>query len=227
MEPAIRKLVDISDSPAAMQARADMVLERARWAAEVFQRYDRAHTIAIAEATARVAHAKAGEYAEWAVRETGFGVVAHKKLKNELSSLPLVEYYRDVDFVNPQLDESRRIVKIPKPAGVIFALVPSTNPIATIYFKTLAALMTRNAIVISPHPAARKSSVDAVKALAKAAEDAGAPEGIIQVIENPSIPMVDEFMKSDKTDVILATGGNAYGSGGLFFVEPGNWSRPG
>jgi acyl-CoA reductase-like NAD-dependent aldehyde dehydrogenase len=228
MEPAIRKLVDISDSPAAMQAHADMVLERARWAAQVFQRYDRAHTAAITEAAARVAYAKAGDYAEWAVRETGFGVVAHKKLKNELSSLPLVEYYRDVDFVNPQLDESRRIVKIPKPAGVIFALVPSTNPIATIYFKTLAALMTRNAIVISPHPAARESSVDAVKALAEAAEKAGAPEGIIQVIENPSIPMVDEFMKSDKTDVILATGGTpmvraAYSSSNpAIGVGPGN-----
>lgn len=228
MEPAIQKLVDISESPAAMQARANLVLERARWAAQVFQRYDRDHTNAIVDAAAQTAHAKAGEYAEWAVRETGFGVVAHKKLKNEFSSLPLVDYYRDQDFVNPQLEEDGRILKVPKPAGVIFALVPSTNPISTIYFKILCALMTRNAIVISPHPAAREGSVDAVKSLAQAAETAGAPEGIIQVIEHPTIPLIDEFMKSDKTDVILATGGTpmvraAYSSSNpAIGVGPGN-----
>ncbi len=228
MEPAIQKLVDISDTPAAMQAQANMVLERARWAAQVFQRYDRDLTLRIAEAVARVAHANAGKYADWAVRETGFGVAAHKKLKNELSSVPLVEYYRDHDFVTPQLEDGGRIIKVPKPAGVIFALVPSTNPIATIYFKLLSALMTRNAIVISPHPAAREGSVDAVKTLAQAAEDAGAPEGVIQAIENPTIPLVDEFMKSDKTDVILATGGTpmvraAYSSANpAIGVGPGN-----
>lgn len=228
MEQAIQKLVDISDSPAAMQARADMVLERARWAAQVFQRYSRDHTIQIADAVARIAHAKAGEYADWAVRETGFGVAAHKKLKNELSSIPLVDFYRDRDFVNPQMDEGGRIVKVPKPAGVIFALVPSTNPTSTIYFKILSALMTRNAIVISPHPAAREGCVDAVRTLAYAAEEAGAPEGVIQVIEHPSIPLIDEFMKSDKTDVILATGGTpmvraAYSSSNpAIGVGPGN-----
>ena len=81
--------------PIALQAQADLMLERAKWAAEVFQRYNRAQTYAIAEAVAKAAHAKAGEYGEWAVRETGFGVAEHKKLKNELTSLPFVEYYPD------------------------------------------------------------------------------------------------------------------------------------
>jgi len=209
MDNFVRRLIDIGQSEAAMRARADLVLERARWAAEVFHRYDRDRTMAIADAVARVGFDKAGEYADWAVRETGFGVAAHKKLKNELSSISLVDHYRDEDFVSPRVDAAARIVEIPRPAGVIFALVPSTNPVSTIYFKILSALMTRNAIVISPHPAARECCVDAARALARAAEDAGAPEAVIQVIEDPTIPLIDEFMRSDKTDVILATGGTA------------------
>jgi len=209
MDPAIQSLVDISSAEPSLKARADMMLERARWAAEVFQRYDRAKTFAIAEAVARVAHAKAGEYADWAVRETGFGVAAHKKLKNEQTSTFLVEHYRDWDFVNPRLDAASNMVEIPRPAGVIFALTPSTNPVATVYFKALIGLMTRNAMVISPHPAARACCVDAVHMLARAAEAAGAPEGALQVVDNPSIPLIDQFMKSPKTDLILATGGTA------------------
>ena len=209
MDQAVAKLVDISGSPAAMQAAAGMMLERARWASQVFQRFDRETTQAIAGAVARAAHDNAGKYGEWAVKETGFGVAAHKKLKNELTALPLVDHYRDQDFVNPHFDAQRNIIEVPKPAGVVFALAPSTNPIATIYFKVLCALMTRNAIVISPHPAARESSIDAVNTLIRAAEEAGAPEAVIQVIERPTIALIDEFMKSEKTDVILATGGSA------------------
>jgi acyl-CoA reductase-like NAD-dependent aldehyde dehydrogenase len=209
MDPAIQSLVDISTAPASLKARAEMMLERARWAAEVFQRYDRARTYAIAEAVARAAHAKAGEYAEWAVRETGFGVAAHKKLKNEQTSTHLVAHYRDWDFVNPRLDAAAKIVEIPRPAGVIFALTPSTNPVSTVYFKALIALMTRNAIVISPHPAARACCVDAVRTLSEAAAAAGAPEAVLQVVDNPSIPLIDQFMQSPKTDLILATGGTA------------------
>ena len=228
MDPQIAQLVDISATPTALRARAETVLERARWASQVFQRYDRAKTQAIAEAAARAAHAKARDYAEWAVKETGFGVVAHKTLKNELSSLPLVEHYRDRNFVDPRYDPESGLVEIPKPAGVIFALVPSTNPIATVYFKVLSALMTRNAIVISPHPAARACCIDAVKTLAQAAEAAGAPEAAVQVLEEISLPLVDQFMKSDKTDVILATGGTpmvraAYASSNpAIGVGPGN-----
>ena len=228
MDDRIRNLVDISDTPVAMRTRADMVLERAGWAAQVFQRYDRATTQAIADAAARIAHARARDYAEWVVRETGFGVVEHKVLKNELSSTPFVDYYRDWNFVDPRVDPHTGLIEIPRPAGVVFALVPSTNPIATVYFKVLSALLTRNAIVISPHPAARESCVDAAGALAEAAVAAGAPEGAVQVLEEPSLPLVNEFMRSEKTDVILATGGTpmvraAYASSNpAIGVGPGN-----
>lgn len=209
MEPQIRELVDISASRAALEGRADMVLERAQWAAQVFQRYDRDTTMAIVDAVARCAYDSAGKYADWAVEETGFGVAAHKKLKNELTSVALVDFYRDRDFVNPRIDAARKIVKIPRPAGVIFALTPSTNPVSTVNYKILLALMTRNAIVISPHPAARHCCVDAAKALGAAALAAGAPDGVIQIVEEPTIPLIDAFMASPKTAVTLATGGNA------------------
>lgn len=209
MEPEIRSLVEISDSKAALQSHADQVLERARWAASVFQRLDRETTLRIVDAVADAAHAHAGRLAELAVEETGFGVVEHKKLKNELTARPIVDHYRDQDFVNPVVDPGRKMVQVPRPAGVVLALTPSTNPIATVNFKVLLTLMTRNAVVISPHPAARACCVDAVQMLAAAAREAGAPDGCIQVIERPSIPLIEEFMGSPKTSVILATGGTA------------------
>jgi acyl-CoA reductase-like NAD-dependent aldehyde dehydrogenase len=209
MEPQIRTLVDISQTPAAMQGQADMMLERARWATTVFQRYDRSATQAIADAVAATAHENAAYYADWAVKETGFGVAAHKKLKNELTAHTLVDYYRDHDYINYRIDESNKIIEIPRPAGVIFALTPSTNPIATLNYKTIIALLTRNAIVISPHPAARECCIDAANKLAASAVAAGAPEGVIQIIEQPTIPLVETFMSSEKTNVILATGGTA------------------
>ena len=202
-------LIDISGTPAALAAEAETMLERARWASEAFLRYDRPRVIAIAEAVAAAAFDKAEAYAEWAVRETGFGVVAHKKIKNELTSHAMLDHYREWDFVNPRTDPATGVVEVPRPAGVIFALVPSTNPIATINFKSLCAMLTRNAIVLSPHPAARECCVDAAQMLARAAEAAGAPDGIIQVVEKPNIPLIEQFMRSDRTDVILATGGNA------------------
>ena len=228
MEAQIRTLIDISNTPAALKGVADMMLERGRWAAQVFQRYDRETTMAVVDAVAQAAHEHAGRYAEWAVEETGFGVVAHKKLKNELTAHPLVDHYREQDFVNVRIDEALKIVHIPRPAGVILALTPSTNPIATVNYKILIALMTRNAIVLSPHPAARECSVDAVRALADAAVAAGAPDGVIQVVADPSMPLVEELMASPKTAVILATGGTdmvraAYSSSTpAIGVGPGN-----
>ncbi len=227
MKPEIRTLVDISGTPAAMDGRADMMLERARWASSVFRRYDRATTMAIVEAVAACAHENAGRYADWAVQETGFGVAAHKKIKNELTARPLVDFYRDADYVNPRVDASRKIVEIPDPAGVIFALAPSTNPIATLNFKVLLALMTRNAIVFSPHPAAKDCCVDAAGRLMDAARAAGAPDAVIQILDQPSIPMVEAFMRSPKTNVILATGGTAMVRGAYSSSNPAIGVGPG
>lgn len=188
---------------------ARMKVNRAAWAAKYYQKFDRATVLRIAEAVAKAGHDRAAEFAEWAVRETGFGVVEDKTLKNKLSTHNLLDFYRDMDLVTSRVDEKHKIIEIPKPAGVVLALAPATNPVATVYYKAMLAILSRNAIVISPHPAAKECSVVAAHHLAEAAEAAGAPAGLIQCIENPTVPLVQDIMHSDKIDVIMATGGNA------------------
>src|SRR5262249_38068678 len=117
--------------------------------------------------------------------------------------------YREHDYVSPRIDTSAKTVAVPRPAGVVFALTPSTNPVCTVYFKVLLALMTRNAIVVSPHPAAREVCAAAARTLAEAARLAGAPDGVIQVIDRPSMPLIDAVMADERTSVIVATGGSA------------------
>lgn len=208
--------------------RARMMLQRAHWAATAFARYDNERVWRIVEAVAERAYADAEEFGEWAVRETGMGVAEHKRVKNELCSKGIVEAYRGQDFAGPRIDASRKLLELPHPAGVVFALAPSTNPVSTINFKILLSLMTRNAIVVSPHPLARECCVEAARRLAAAAVRAGAPDGAVQVVEEPTIPLIESLMADETTDVILATGGTAvvraaYRSGNpAIGVGPGN-----
>ncbi len=207
---------------------AGHVLERARWAARAYGTYDRDDVRRIVEAVARAAESKAEEYAEWAARETSFGVAEHKLVKNLACSRGILEEYGADDFVTPRIDQARRVVEVPRPAGVVLALTPSTNPVATLFFKVLLCLMTRNAVVISPHPYAKQVCADAARTLAEAAVEAGAPDGVIQWIEEPTIPLVQTLMHDERTNVILATGGtgmvrSAYLSGNpALGVGPGN-----
>src|ERR1700756_536430 len=215
-----------ADVPGAPRAR--MMLQRARWAGAGVAPYYREQTWRIVEAVADVAYQNAQRFAEGAVAETGMGVAEHKRRKNEACSRGLVERYRDDDYVGVRIDAARKMVEVPKPAGVILALTPSTNPIATVYFKVLLALMTRNAVVVSPHPLARRTSAEAVRVMARAAVAAGAPDGCLQVVEEPTIPLIESLMADPGTDVILATGGTAvvraaYHSGNpALGVGPGN-----
>ncbi len=203
-------------------------IERSRWAVSRFQKMDHAATARVVQAAAAAAHAKSQFYAEWAVRETGMGVVAHKRQKNEACSKGLLDMYGAEDFVSPRIDSATKIVALPRPAGVIFALIPVTNPVSTIYFKTLMALMTRNAIILCPHPGAKSVCADAARTLAQAATAAGAPEGVIQVIDDPNIPLIEKLIADARVDLVIATGGPAvvkaaYRSGNpALGVGPGN-----
>lgn len=188
---------------------ARAMLARASWAARDFARYDRQTVDQIVRSVGQVAEKHAQEYAEWAVRETGFGVVEHKTEKNVACSRGIVDAYADHDYVSPRIDPAAKAVALPRPAGVILALTPSTNPVCTVYFKTLLALMTRNAVLISPHPAAREVCAAAAHTLAEAATAAGAPDGVIQVVEQPSVPLVEALMADERTNLIVATGGSA------------------
>jgi acetaldehyde dehydrogenase/alcohol dehydrogenase len=214
--------------PDAVYEQAKLKVERSRWAAVKLQKLDREATMRIVNAVANAAHAKAQFYAEWAVRETGMGVVEHKRQKNEACSRGLVELYGREDFVAPRIDSARKIVELPRPAGVIFALIPVTNPVATVFFKTLLALMTRNAIILSPHPGAKAVCADAAAMMAEVAKAAGAPDGIIQVIDEPTIPLIEKLIADERIDLIIATGGPAvvkaaYRSGNpALGVGPGN-----
>jgi acetaldehyde dehydrogenase / alcohol dehydrogenase len=219
--------IDLLADPAGVP-RARAMLQRAEWAARAFARYDKQAVDKVVHAAAGAAAAKAAEYAEWAVRETGFGVAEHKVIKNIACSTGIVEAYASHDYVTPRYDPATKIVEVPRPAGVVFALTPSTNPVATVFFKSLLALMTRSVIVISPHPLARECCADAARTLAEAAVAAGAPDGVIQVVDEPSVPLINALMTDDRTGVIVATGGvpvvrAAYSSGTpAIGVGPGN-----
>ncbi len=223
-------MAEVIDKPAPKldPARVMQMVEKARWAAASYATYPRAAVMPIVAAVAKAAAAEARRYAEWAVEETGFGVVDHKELKNRLCSTGLYEHYASANFTDFVVDEATRTVAIPKPAGVVFALTPSTNPVCSVFYKAILALLTRNAIVISPHPAAKACCADAARLVNRAAEAAGAPDGIVQVIDNPTLPVIEKVMNSDRIDLILATGGSpmvraAYSSGNpAIGVGPGN-----
>lgn len=219
--------VDIPLEPATVP-RGRAMVERAEWAARAFASYDISAVRSIARAAAEAGERHARQLAEEAVAETGFGVAEHKFLKNVACSIGIWNTYQDDDYVSPVIDEARKIVEIPRPAGVVFALTPSTNPVATVMFKIMLSLLTRNAIIVSPHPFAKKVSSDAARVMREAAIAAGAPDGCIQVVDEPSIPLINALMTDDRVDVIVATGGtpmvrSAYRSGNpAIGVGPGN-----
>lgn len=213
--------------------KLDLMNERhmlglARWAADAFQNADRNRVLEICESMVRVAANEAARLAQRTVDETGYGVVADKTLKNTFFSRDFFDAYRKDNFAEPVIDHERKIVKFPRPAGLVFALIPVTNPVATTFFKAIAAVMTRSAVILCPHPSAKMVCCEAADLIIKAAEDAGAPKGLIQMVREPSLPLVQEFLTSPEVDVILATGGPAmvraaYSSGNpAIGVGPGN-----
>jgi len=155
--------------------------------------------------------------AKMAVEETGMGVVEDKVIKNNYASEYIYNAYKDTKTCGViEEDKAFGIKKIAEPIGVIAAVIPTTNPTSTSIFKCLLALKTRNAIIISPHPRAKNSTIAAAKLILDAAVAAGAPEGIIDWIDVPSLEMTNTVMK--ESDIILATGGPgmvkaAYSSG--------------
>lgn len=180
---------------------------------------------AMAEAGIRAAE----RLGRMAVEETGFGVAAHKKIKNEFGSRVVWESIRDLKTVGViRHDPARRLFEIAWPMGVVAALVPSTNPTSTTFFKALIAVKARNAIVFSPHPKARRCTYEAARTMIEAAESAGAPKGLIACLQQVSLPGTQELMTHRQTAVILATGGTpmvraAHSTGKpAFGVGPGN-----
>lgn len=155
--------------------------------------------------------------AKLAVEETGMGIVEDKVIKNHYASEYIYNAYRHTKTCGViEEDKAYGTIKIAEPIGLVAAVIPTTNPTSTAIFKTLLALKTRNGIIISPHPRAKKSTIAAAKVVLDAAVAAGAPENIIDWIDVPSLEMTNLVMK--EADIILATGGPgmvkaAYSSG--------------
>lgn len=195
----------------------EKAIARVRKAQKIFSTYSQEQTDRIFRAAALAVNKERIPLAKLAVEETGMGVVEDKVIKNHYASEYIYNKYRDTKTCG--VIEDNRVFgtkKIAEPIGVIAAVIPTTNPTSTAIFKTLLALKTRNGIIISPHPRAKKSTIAAAKTVLEAAVKAGVPEDIIAWIDVPSLEMTNLVMH--ESDIILATGGPgmvraAYSSG--------------
>lgn len=164
----------------------------------------------VCSAMADAAFQAAGRLGQMASEETGYGVPAHKKLKNEFASRNVWESIKNVKTVGVvNHDPQRKIYEIAWPMGVVVGLTPSTNPTSTVMAKVLTSVKARNAIIICPHPSAKKCSLETARIMAAAAERAGAPKGLIGCFENVSLQGTQELMHHKYAALILATGGSA------------------
>ena len=193
------------------------LLERVRAAQAVFATFTQVQVDKIFKAAANAANVQRISLAQMAVEETGMGVMEDKVLKNHYAAEYIYNRYKNEKTCGEiERDEAGGYVRIAEPVGVAAAIVPTTNPTSTAIFKCLICLKTRNGLIISPHPRAKNSTIQAARVVLDAAVAAGAPRDIIGWIDEPSIEASAWLMKS--ADIILATGGSqmvkaAYSSG--------------
>lgn len=192
-------------------------IEQVRAAQRKFATYSQEQVDKIFLAAASAANKARLPLAKMAVSETGMGIVEDKVIKNHYAAEYIYNAYKNTRTCGIiEEDKAYGTIKIAEPIGVVAAVIPTTNPTSTAIFKTLLCLKTRNGIIISPHPRAKNSTIEAAKIVLEAAVAAGAPEGIISWIDVPGLDMTNTLMKS--ADIILATGGPgmvkaAYSSG--------------
>jgi len=211
-----------------IQEARDLV-RAGRAAADAYAGFSQAAVDRIVGAMAAAAAAAAERLARLAVEETGFGVVEHKVQKNLFAARDVYEFIRPLKTCDVVAEDlARGLLEVAAPVGLIVGITPSTNPTSTIIYKALIALKARNAIIFSPHPAARLCSIETARLLAEAAAAAGAPAGVISCLTQPTPEAARELMRHRGVDLILATGGTpmvraAYSSGKpAYGVGPGN-----
>ncbi|MBZ5536750.1 MAG: acetaldehyde dehydrogenase (acetylating) [Acidobacteriia bacterium] len=205
------------------------LLARAVEAQKTFAEFSQEKVDAVVAAMARAAQDAAVSLAKAAHEETGFGNVPDKTIKNQFCCINLYEAIKDMKTVGIlRQDHEKKIWEVASPLGVVAAVIPSTNPTSTTMFKALISVKARNAVVISPHPSAKHCIRETTRILGEAARGAGAPDGILGCLTNPTLEATQELMSHRRTAVILATGGHglvkaAYSSGRpAFGVGPGN-----
>ena len=186
--------------------KLEELIQRVRKAQEIYSTYTQEQVDKIFFEAATSANMARIPLAKMAVEETGMGIVEDKVIKNHFAAEYIYNYYKNVKTVGV-VDENKAFgtKRILEPVGLICGVIPTTNPTSTAIFKTLIALKTRNAIIVSPHPRAKKSTIEAIKIVLEAAVKAGAPKDILAWIDEPTLELTNMLMK--ESDLILATGG--------------------
>lgn len=205
------------------------LMKNAKAAQKELQSWNQEQINCLVEKIAQACIANVEPLAKMAVEETGFGIWQDKVIKNLLGSKITWDYIKDMKTVGIiSEDKEKGLMEIAVPVGVVAALIPSTNPTSTTMYKTLISVKAGNAVIISPHPNAKKCILETVRIIQEAAKEAGAPNGLIQCIETTTMQATDTLMKHPDTGIILATGGSAmvkaaYSSGNpALGVGPGN-----
>ena len=212
-KPTVAAAPEVVDSIESLEAKLELMRE----AQGIFATYSQEQVDKIFYEAAMAANKARIPLAKMAVEETGRGVLEDKVIKNHYAAEYIYNAYKDTKTCGViERDDAYGITKIAEPIGIVGAVIPTTNPTSTAIFKCLICLKTRNAIIISPHPAAAKCTIAAAKLVLEAAVKAGAPEGIIGWVDVPSIDLTNKVMAD--VDIILATGGPgmvkaAYSSG--------------
>ena len=219
--------MEMNHTPVTNAEELDAALARVRAAQAEFAAYSQEQVDRIFLAAASAANKMRIPLAKQAVAETGMGIVEDKVIKNHYAAEYIYNAYKDTKTCGViEEDTAYGIQRIAEPIGVVAAVIPTTNPTSTAIFKTLISLKTRNGIIISPHPRAKGCTIAAAKVVLEAAVAAGAPAGIIDWIDVPSLELTNQLMR--EADIILATGGPgmvkaAYSSGKpALGVGPGN-----
>jgi acetaldehyde dehydrogenase (acetylating) len=218
-----------TDRDLASIAEARALARRARAAQTLLAEFTQAQVDAVVDAMAAAVTPHAEALARLAVEETGFGVVADKIQKNLFASERVYAFIRPLPTVGViGRDETRKVVEIAEPFGVVAAIVPSTNPTSTAIYKLLIAIKARCAVVLSPHPSAARCITRSAEIMYEAGRAAGLPDGAIGWMTTVTLEGTQELMKAREVSVILATGGMglvraAYSAGKpAYGVGPGN-----
>jgi len=213
------------DSPESLE----ILIQKVKKAQRIFSTYSQEKVDAIFKAAATAADKVRIPLAKMAVKETGMGVMEDKIIKNHFASEYIYNKHKNAKTCGViRTDKANGIKVVAEPLGILAGIVPTTNPTSTAIFKALIALKTRNAIIFSPHPRAKQSTIEAARVVLEAAVKAGAPEDIIGWIDTPTIELSNMLMTHPSIDCILATGGPgmvkaAYSSGKpALGVGPGN-----
>lgn len=222
-------MLDVFDKDLQSIQQARDCARKTKIAQKEFEFFTEEQVDNILQAMVKVAEQNAEYLAKLAVEETGFGKVVDKITKNQLASTILYNDIKNLKTIGiVKNDLTKKVIEIAVPVGVLFGIIPSTNPTSTVIFKAISALKAKNGIVFSPHPSAQKCTNEAARLMAEAAESAGAPKNIISWVTLPSMAATNELLHAPEVNMIIATGGEAmvraaYSSGKpALGVGPGN-----